>query len=57
MRSLTAERIAATPGQVPIPEWHQQVLEERLKGCDANPEAGESWDVVRERLREKLRQR
>jgi putative addiction module component (TIGR02574 family) len=51
------DRIAATPEQVPIPDWHREVLDERLKDYEANPDAGESWDVVRERLRDKLRQR
>jgi len=51
------DRIAATPDQVPVPEWHLEVLDERLKDYEANPDAGESWDVVRERLRDKLRQR
>jgi len=51
------DRIAATPEQVPVPDWHREVIEERVKDYGANPKAGESWDVVRERLREKLRQR
>lgn len=51
------DRIAATPEQVPVPEWHREILEERLKDDEANPNAGETWDVLRERLRDKLRQR
>jgi putative addiction module component (TIGR02574 family) len=51
------ERIAATPDQIPVPDWHRKVLGERLKDYEANPDGGESWDVVRDRLREKLRQR
>lgn len=51
------DRIATTPERVPVPEWHRGILDERLKDCDANPNAGGDWDVVRERLRDKLRQR
>lgn len=51
------DRIAATPEQVPVPEWHREVLDERLKDDEANPEAGATWDVVRERLRDNLRRR
>ena len=51
------ERIAATPDQVPVPDWHREVLNERVKDVEANPDAGESWDVVRDRLRDKLRPR
>jgi putative addiction module component (TIGR02574 family) len=49
------DRIAATPERVPVPEWHREILDERLKDDDANPGAGENWDVVRDRLRDKLR--
>jgi putative addiction module component (TIGR02574 family) len=49
------DRIAATPDQVRVPEWHREVLDERLKDDEANRDAGESWDVVRDRLRHKLR--
>jgi putative addiction module component (TIGR02574 family) len=51
------DRIAATPDQVPVPEWHRDVRDERLKDYRADPDAGATWDVVRERLRDKLRER
>lgn len=54
---LLWQRIAASPEQVPVPEWHRQVLDERLKDYEGNPDAGDNWDVVRDRLRDKLRQR
>jgi putative addiction module component (TIGR02574 family) len=49
------DRIAATPEQVPVPEWHREILAERLEDYQATPDAGQSWDVVREHLRDKLR--
>ena len=54
---LLWERIAATPDQVPVPEWHRDVRNERVEDSETNPDAGESWDVVRDRLRDKLRPR
>ena len=39
---------------VPVPAWHREILDQRLKDLDANPDAGDSWDVVQERLRRKL---
>ena len=51
------DRIAATPEQVPVPEWHREILDERLRDLEANPDVGENWDVVRDRLRDKLRGR
>ena len=54
---LLWERIAATPDQVPLPDWHREVLDERLKDFEANPDTGESWDIVRGRLRNNLPKR
>jgi putative addiction module component (TIGR02574 family) len=51
------DRIAATSEQVRGHEWHHEILDERLKDLEANPNAGESWHIVRERLLDKLRQR
>jgi putative addiction module component (TIGR02574 family) len=51
------DRIAATPEQVPAPEWHREAVDERLKDYEANPDAGATWDVVRERLLDNLRRR
>jgi len=42
------DAIAATPGDVPIPEWHVRELEKRLS--DPNPQYV-SWEEVRTRLR------
>jgi putative addiction module component (TIGR02574 family) len=50
------DRIAATPDRVPVPEWHREVLDERLKDYEQNSDAGTSWDVIRKRVRRKLRQ-
>ena len=51
------DRIAATPEQVPVPEWHREILGERVKDYEANPDGGTTWDVVRDRLRDDLRRR
>ena len=48
------DRIAATPETIPVPDWHRKILDERLKDLEANPGAGDSWDVVQERLRKKF---
>ena len=47
-------RIAATPETVPVPDWHRDILGQRLNNLEANPESGDSWDIVQERLRRKL---
>jgi putative addiction module component (TIGR02574 family) len=43
------DAIAATPEDVPIPEWHMKELERRLADVDAE---SVPWGEVRERLRD-----
>ncbi len=42
------DAIAASPVQVPVPEWHLDVLKKRL--ADPDPKYV-PWDEVRERLK------
>jgi putative addiction module component (TIGR02574 family) len=51
------DRIAATSEQVPVPEWHRQIIRERLAAYNANPSAGRLWTDVRIDIERKLRDR
>lgn len=51
------DRIAATSEQVPVPEWHRQILRERLAAYKGNPGAGRLWTDVRTDIERKLRDR
>ena len=42
------DAIAATPDEIPVPEWHVEVLERRL--AEAEPRYL-SWEEVQERLK------
>lgn len=42
------DSIASEPEDVPLPEHHKSVLDERLKTLDEDTEKGESWDKFRE---------
>jgi hypothetical protein len=42
---------------VPVPAWHLEVIEERMKAYRANPSEGKPWVEVRQELLEKLRRR
>ena len=46
------DRIAATEDRVPVPDWHQEVIRQRLADPDANPR---DWDQVRDRITRDLR--
>ena len=51
------DRIAATSEQVPVPEWHRQIIRERLVAYNANPSAGRLWTDVHTHIERKLRDR
>jgi putative addiction module component (TIGR02574 family) len=48
------DRIAANPGQIPLPAWHAEILDERLAEHQSHPEGAKPWDDVRTALRLKL---
>lgn len=41
------DRIAAKEDVVPVPDWHREILDERLADLDANPDAGRPWEDVK----------
>ncbi len=46
------DSIAGNPEALPIPEWHREELDRRLKAAEQNPSAGIPWAEVKNRLRE-----
>ncbi len=51
------DRIAASPERVPVPEWQQHILRERLEAYRTNSTAGRPWEEVRTDIERKLRDR
>jgi len=51
------DRIAAGPKPFSVQGWHREILDQRLMDFENNPDCGDSWDVVQERLRRKLDER
>ena len=51
------DRIVAKPDQVPIPDWHRQVIRQRLADQEASPSEGQPWEEVRDEIRNKLERR
>jgi putative addiction module component (TIGR02574 family) len=49
------DRIAATGGQVPLQEWQQALLEERLAEHHRAPDEARPWEEIIERVQERLR--
>ena len=52
---LLWDHIAARPEKVPVPEWHKQILDERLSSYRANPTEGKAWEEFEEELLQKLK--
>lgn len=51
------DRTAASPEQVPVPEWHRRIVGERLEAYRAKPDTGRAWEEVRTDIQKKLRDR
>ncbi|MBI2803066.1 MAG: addiction module protein [Gammaproteobacteria bacterium] len=49
------DRIAQDPNNVPVPDEHRRIIDERLKAYRTNPRAGRPWSEVRDQLLAKLR--
>jgi len=46
--------IAETPEQVPIPDSHKQILDQRLAAYKADPSTGKPWSQVRDSILKNL---
>ncbi len=51
------DRIAARPEEVPVPDWHRQILSERMAAYDANPSEGKPWEEFEEELTRETEER
>lgn len=49
------DRIATDPEELPVPEWHQQILDERLAAHRADPSSARPWEEVRAEIDETLK--
>ncbi|MFQ5658499.1 MAG: addiction module protein, partial [Candidatus Methylomirabilales bacterium] len=48
------DHIAAKPDQVPVPDWHRQVINERLAAYEADSDPQRAWEDVRDAIPSKL---
>ena len=51
------DRIAARPEDVPVPDWHREVIYERLAAHRANAEQGKEWEEVEREITTELSKR
>jgi putative addiction module component (TIGR02574 family) len=48
------DRITTRPATIDVPECHREVIVERLRDLDLDPNSGDQWEIVQTRLRERL---
>lgn len=51
------DRIATKPDDIPVPEWHRRILNERISRHEAHPEEAIPWEEVEQDLLRMLRDR
>ena len=51
------DRIAAKPDEVPVPDWHREVIRQRMAEQQASPSEGRPWEEVRDETRDQLKRR
>jgi putative addiction module component (TIGR02574 family) len=51
------DHIAARPEDVPVPDWHREILAERLAAYDANKDQGKDWEGFEKDLTAELGER
>ena len=49
--------VVADASQVPVPDWHRRILDERLAEYHAAPDGGTPWPQVRDQLLRELAER
>jgi putative addiction module component (TIGR02574 family) len=42
--------VVADTSKVPVPDWHRQIIDDRLTEYHAAPHEGQAWQQVREQL-------
>jgi putative addiction module component (TIGR02574 family) len=51
------DRICAHPTEIPVPDWHRKVIQERLAAHRSDPGAVVPWEDARNELLAKLNKR
>jgi putative addiction module component (TIGR02574 family) len=44
------DSLRVSPASVPVPDWHRELLAERMREDDAAPEEADDWSKVRARI-------
>jgi putative addiction module component (TIGR02574 family) len=53
---LLWERIVVSSEEIPVPDWHAQLVENRLRSYRRSPDEGRPWEEIREKLEQKFRE-
>jgi putative addiction module component (TIGR02574 family) len=50
------DRIVTAPEKLPVPDWHQRIITERLEAHRTDPGAARPWEEARNEITGKLKQ-
>ena len=53
MEAIWAD-LSRDPDQIPVPEWHREVLEERERRIQSGEEKFLDWETAKKQLRDRL---
>ncbi len=51
------DSIAEDEGKVPVPNWHKQIIQERLRALETQPEDVCDWEEVRSEIKREIKKR
>ena len=51
------DRIASNAGELPVPDWHREVVSDRVRAHQENPDRAAPWPEVRAQIEDALRRR
>lgn len=51
------DRIVAKPEEIPVPDWHREVIRQRMAEQQADPSEGRLWEEVQDEVRNQLKGR
>ena len=51
------DHIAAQPEQVPVPDWHKEILKQRLASYRTSPREGKPWEEFEQDVTQELKRR
>ena len=50
------DRVASAPENVPVPDWHREIIRKRLADLASDPDSSVPWEQAKEEISRRLRE-